>query len=143
VSALILDLQAPGSKEPKQVAVLGVFVPVRPGVAKWVLLGVCFVVGTLAAYAAESAVTTATLLQKTEELFKAACTFPSIATAPTGFGLLAAVAPVAFVAPIIWRGWSRIRAVSPEEGWGGLIAALGAVVVPYGAFALTIFRLPC
>ena len=143
LSALVLDLQLPTSKAREPVAVVGALVPVRPEVAKWILLGVCFVVGALASYAAESALATAKLLRPSAELFAAACTFPSVVTAPPGFRLLAAAAPVIFVAPIMWRGWSRVRATKPEEGWGGLIATLGFVIAPYGAFALTISRLPC
>ena len=133
----------PDSGNATTISVPGVLVPISPETAKWVLVGVCFVVGAMASYAAESAVNTARMLQTDAETFKAACTFPSLATAPIGMRLLAALAPIAFVAPIMWHAWSLVRVKSPNEGWGGLIALVGAILIPYGALGLALSRLPC
>jgi hypothetical protein len=143
VSAFVLDRRPPGPAGSDPVPIPGGFVPMAPETAKLVLIGVCFVVGLMAAYAAESADSIARMLQTNLELFKAACTYPSVATAPKGIRLLAAALPVAFVVPIMWRTWSRIRALSPGEDWGGLIALIGVIVVPYGALGLALMRLSC
>jgi hypothetical protein len=107
-----------------------------------VLLGVCFVAGMMAYFAANGGAGIALRLQTAPEILAAACTYPSVATAPLGVRIIAAVLPVAFVAPIVWRTWSRLRSVAKEDG-GGLIAVLGFFFVPYGALGMALWRLTC
>lgn len=141
VSAFVLDRQASDQGALTQVPIAG-FVPMTPETAKMVLLGICFVAGIMAYFAAGGAIRIALRLEKTPEILSAACTYSSVATTPVGVRIIAAGMPVAFAAPILWRTWLRIRAVAPEER-GGFIALLGFFLVPYGALGAAMVRLAC
>lgn len=142
VSALVLDRRPTQEEASDTVKVPGTFIPMDPDTAKLVLLGICFVAGLLASYSAESAGAVARMVQSTPELLEALCTYPSVATAPIGIRVIAALLPVAFVLPIILRTWLPLRKLAGEDV-GGLIAGLGFFVAPYGALALGLARLPC
>jgi len=142
VSAFVLDRQPSDHGDTTTVSVLGGFVQMPREPAKMVLLGICFVAGIMAYYAASGAVGIALRLQIAPEILVAACTYPSVATAPLGVRIIAAGMPLAFVAPIVWRTWSRLRTVTREDG-GGLIALFGFFFVPYGALGMALVRLTC
>jgi hypothetical protein len=141
ISAFVLDLQRPDTSAP--FTVHNWFVPMTPGTAKLVLLGVCFVTGLMASYAAESATDIIRMLHSQPDLLKAACTYPSVATAPVGVRVGAAALPIAFVVPIVWRIWARIRKVAPDENVGGLIALIGVFGAPYATLGLILWRMSC
>jgi hypothetical protein len=117
------------------VTVLG-FVPMGRGAAQLLLIGVAFVAGLMASFTAASAAAAVTALQGYQFVLKAACTFPSVATAPVGLPVLAALLPVAFGGWVIGRKLLAIREV-------GILLMLLVYAVPYGATAIALARLPC
>jgi hypothetical protein len=143
VSALVIDLNRDDSSRSQPVTVPGGFIAMMPETAKRVLLGVYFTTGLMAYYAAESAVRISRLLQMNPDLLEAACTYPSIGTAPIGMRVGAVLLPIAFVLPILYRTWKRIRIVAPEEDVGGLIMMMGLSAVPYAALGISLVRLSC
>jgi hypothetical protein len=94
VSVFALDRRSPDAADSAPVQLPAGFVPMTRDAAGLVLLGIWFAVGVMATYTAESAVSIARILQTNPEIFKAACTYPSVATAPIGIRFLAAALPV-------------------------------------------------
>ena len=139
VSAFVLDRRSADSESSPPVALPGVSIPIAPDTAKWLLLGLCWVAGALASYAAEGAEGIVDKLQMTKTVLAAACTYPSIATAPVGIGVIGAVLPLAFVLPVMWRMWRLVRKVDPSES----IFPLFVFFIPYGALTVGLVRLNC
>ncbi len=141
ISAFVLD-RAPaqegsGSEETE---LKGFFVKMPRHVAQLVLLGVYFVAGMLAYVASQSALKI--LAQLPEPILAAACTQASVATSAVGYRVIGSVLPIAFVLPILWRQWQRLRAVSREDS-GGMIALVGFFMLPYLALGLALLRFKC
>lgn len=112
----------------------------EPETAKAFLLGLCWVAGAMAVYAIEAADRVAGLLASTPEALRAACAYPSLATAPLGYGLAAAVLPLAFVTPVMWRVHTSIRRALPGEDTFMLPLIF---LIPYGAAITALWRLDC
>ena len=133
VSALALDrANFPLSKK-KPVEVKG-FVPMAPETAKLVLMGITFVAGLMGSYAAESAAGIVNMLQGSPDVLAAACTYSSVATAPIGVRILAALLPVIFVALILLR-----KDLRGPGAYTTLFLFGGA----YGLIGLTLARIAC
>ena len=145
VAVFVLDRQqkraaAQGSAADQlTVPVFGV--PVGRDGATWLLLGVYFVAGLMAAYAAESAAAIVARLSTTPALLSAACTYPGVATAPIGVRLIAALSPAAFATIVLWRMYRRLRSHNLVQT--GDVAPLLFGLVPYAALALTLAKLHC
>jgi hypothetical protein len=144
ISALTLDSRSMARPDQGPFSVLG-GLWVSPSIASLVLLLLSFVVGVMGLYAAEGALSIAELLHgKTPDLLAAACTFPSVVTAPIGIGLIAVGLPIVLSGILIRRVWSRIKvATESRESPGGFIIMLGLFVGVYGLIGSAIVRLPC
>ena len=141
ISACALDrVPAAGGSAHEPTDVLGLFVKMPRHVAQLVLLGVYFVAGMMAYIAGESA--QSILSQLSVPIRTAACTQASVATSAVGYRVIAAVLPIAFVVPILWRLWTRMRAVSRDDA-GGVVALVGFSMLPYLALGLTLLRVQC
>lgn len=141
ISALVLDrAPLPDTRETEKTDVSGFFVKMRRHEAQLVLLGVYFVAGIMAYIATESALTI--LSQLSSPIRSAACTQASIVTSAIGYRIIAAMLPIVFVLPILWRQWKRVREVSREDS-SGVIALVGFFMVPYLALGLALLRVQC
>jgi len=110
VSALALTTRF-ASRDP--VKPPGTFVAVDPELAQVVLLGLVFVVGVLAAYAAEAINVAAGQLDP--KLLRAACSFPSVAASPhTWVRASAALLPFIISLTVVIRSARSAPAVG---GW--------------------------
>jgi hypothetical protein len=141
ISALVLDrAPAPDARETEKTDVPGFFAKMPRHVAQLVLLGVYFVAGIMAYIATESALTI--LPQLSAPIRSAACTQASIVTSAIGYRVIAAVLPIMFVLPILWRQWKRVRAISRDDS-NGVVALTGFFMVPYLALGLALLRVQC
>lgn len=139
VSALVIDRRSPEAVGSPPVTLLGVAIPMAPETGKWLLLGLSWVAGALASYAVEAAARIVGLLHDKPDVLLATCTYPSLATAPVGVGVIAAALPAAFVLPVMWRMWKLVRQLDSRES----IAPLFVFLIPYGALAVGLVRLQC
>jgi hypothetical protein len=140
ISALVLDRRSAHDNTSPPVALAGVSINMTPETAKMLLLGLCWVAGAMASYAIEGAQTIVERLRPMPDILAAACTFPSVATAPVGVGIAGAIMPFLFVLPIMWRMRARLRQTDPSEN---AIVVLLVFIVPYGALILGLFKLDC
>jgi len=141
ISMLVFDLPpAPDAQETEKTDLPGFFVKMPRHVAQLVLLGVYFVAGILAYIATESAVTI--LSQLSAPIRSAACTQASIVTSAIGYRIIAAILPIVFVLPVLWRQWKRVRAASREDS-SGVVALVGFFMVPYLALGVALLRVQC
>lgn len=140
ISALVLDRPPMPDAPEAETTDVRFFVKMPPHVAQLVLLGVYFVAGIMAYIATESAL--AILSQLSAPIRSAACTQASIGTSAIGYRVIAAMLPIVFVLPILWRKWKGLRAVSREES-GGVVALVGFFMLPYLALGLALLRVQC
>jgi hypothetical protein len=145
ISALALAFRrpAPGAQDgvtgsgtaQDGVTIPGIFVAINPGAAQVVLLGLCFVVGAMANFSAETANLIADRLQSSPDLLRAASMFPSVATSPYAIvRYLAALFPLVFSLAALIVIARRERSFD-WEAFGGWCLLL---VPPYGALALQV-----
>jgi hypothetical protein len=134
VSALALERRAAASSE-KPIEYPGM-VPLSREDAQLVLIGIAFLAGLMGSYAAESAAGIVSQLVGAPNVLKAACTYPSVATAPVGIPVIAAALPVIFAAPVFWRKWRHVK----ERGILGL---LGLFAIPFAVLAGMLGTMPC
>jgi len=104
--------------------------------AEMMLSGDALFCGFLASITAGRAGVAVTALQGHEMVLKAACTFPSVATAPVGFPVFATLLPVAFIGWVIGRKLLAIR--EP-----GILMMLILFAAPYILTGIALVRLPC
>ncbi len=135
VSATALERRSAKPDETVDVSVIGGFPALPRETAQLLLVGISFVSGALAAYVSEAA---GKILKKLHDnaLLDAACTYPSIATAPIGVLILAALLPVAFVGVVMIRK-ARIL------GGQGIYLMLFVYAAPFVIIALQASRMDC
>ena len=134
VSALALERRGAAAAE-KPIEYPGL-VPLSREDAQLVLIGISFLAGLLGSYAAESAAAIVRELAGKPDILKAACTYPSIATAPVGIPIIAAALPVLLVLPVFWRKWRRLK----ERGILGL---LGFFAIPFAMLGTVLGAMTC
>jgi hypothetical protein len=139
VSALILDFRSRDQVQSPAVELPGIPIAVATDTAKWLLLGVCFIAGVMASYAAEGASRIVGRLQASPDILSAACTYASIATAPVGVRVVAALLPLVFSTAVMWRMYRLLLKHDLDASFGPALIFF----VPYGALCLILVRLPC
>jgi hypothetical protein len=109
--------------------------------AQLLLLGVCFVAGMMAAYAAENATVIASRLRGGTGalLIGAICTRASVATGPVGVRLIAAALPTIFALTVVIRAIRRMPR-DPDSRWGLVMMGL-TLAAPYGFLGKFLFSL--
>jgi hypothetical protein len=138
VSAFALEFRP---SDPAPVSGPLVPIPMAPDAAKTLALGICFVAGVMASVTTDGAVHIADKLGAgAPNLLAAACSYSSVATAPIGIGLGAALLPLLLATGVMWRIRTRLRKLDPKEH--GLIPLL-VFLVPYGALSIALIHLPC
>ena len=141
ISAFVLDRpSAPKASDIQNTEVKGFPVKMTREEAQLVLLGVYFVAGLMAYVATESTLTI--LSQLSSPIRSAACTQASIVTSAVGYRVIAAVLPILFVLPILWRHWKGSRSVSLKDS-REVVALLGFFMLPYLALGSALLRVKC
>jgi len=129
----------PSPKKTEEQIIPFQLVPMSREAAKGVLLGFSAVLGVTASFSAESVLTIVGRLGKSPELLNAACAFPSVATAPIGFRIVAAAAPVLLVLPMFWRLVKEMKG----DARHGLLTILMLFAGGYATLALQMARSTC
>jgi hypothetical protein len=113
----------------------GGFVAMSREHAQLLLLGIAFVAGAMASYTAESAahIVKALTDARQEHLLNAACTVASVATAPAGIRVVAAVLPACFGGFVMWR----------KASGKGLVALLVFFCAPFILVAFYLVKTSC
>jgi hypothetical protein len=135
ISALALERGATLPVKSETVTILGGFPALPRPTAQLLLVGIAFVAGLMASYSAEATSRIVTMLG-TSPVRSAACTFPSVATAPIGVPILASVLPVLLIGIVLYRKWRSLR----EDG---IMLMFLVFMSPYIIVALEIVRMDC
>ncbi len=115
---------------------------VRASTARWILVGLTFVAGIMAAAALDALIRTLVNLASEPQLKAALCLYPSLATSGRTLAYASAALPGLILGFIAWRDGQRVRALSPRESGAPLIMAY-VFAIPYLVIAASIHRLPC
>lgn len=137
ISAFVLDRAPTGPGGPAGGTGVPGFPKMPRPAAKLVFLGVYFVAGMMAYLACQSALEIMSKLS--DKIRAAACTQASIVTSAIGYRIAAALLPILFVAPIVWREWSRFKNAVPKDS-GSFVALAGFFMLPYLALGWTLLR---
>jgi hypothetical protein len=114
---------------------MGIVPLLRPD-AQLVFLGISFIAGLMDSYAAESAAGIVNKLACVPDILEAACTYPSVATAPVGIPILGAALPLVFAIPVFVRKRWRLR-----EEW--VLMKLVVFAAPFIVIAMVLGSMPC
>ena len=135
ISAAALERRTTAATDTESVALLGGFPALPRPTAQLLLIGMAFVSGAMASYSAEAAAHIVSKLGP-GPLLDAACTFPSVATAPIGVPILASALPVVFAGIVMLRKLRTLRET-------GILLLLILFVAPYFVVAFTLVPLHC
>ena len=144
VSALMLNSSTDEkSSTAEKLSVPYLLIPVDRGTAQMLLLGLSWISGAMASYAIDAAnkIAADSIFKQQPDVLRVACSFPSLLTAPIGYGILAAALPVIFVIPVFWKMHKAVRVVEREGS--PFITFLLFFLIPYGAVALGLWKSNC